>query len=53
MVNSRKKEDEKAMRYNNAQQDNKNFLKMQMEEKRAQKNMERMHDKAFADVLAK
>ena len=53
MINNRKKEDEKAMKYNIAQLDNKNYLFKQMEDKRAQKNMERMQDKAFADVLAR
>lgn len=53
MTNSRKKDDEKAMKNNNARLDNKSFLQMQMEEKRAQKNMERMQDKAFADVLTR
>ena len=51
MTNSRKKDDEKAMKNNNARLDNKSFLQMQMEEKRAQKNMERMSGYTIHQIL--
>ena len=52
-IKDRKEEDERRLRHDNLLQDNKNFLRKQMEDKRAQANLERMQDKAFADVLTR